>query len=412
MKNRKGMVYTTFAIIATSLLILLFAFTSSSEQYTSDEKPFRIGEASYYLANVESDLKRAHYISTQNAASGIINYTVRTGEPVMNLDQSLNKVTLNGSTERFNNVVPNSSLNSWEKSVKESAQDSGYDVNIDFEELEFKDQQIQLKTKVKASTQLKDTSTSTQFNNTIQRTNTVDLEGFEDTLIFIRSADTYLNEYKNCGFKNPLKEVTTGERSNSGATYGKATTDISTTDKEEKILITENSPDRSDANQFAGVVSTAENNQGYSDVKYVFQVPESGYNDIEEGQNLILYEDQIWHSRVREVINTGCYMQSKFEDESHTVGPGIKERIKDETTSRTEETQGLETILDKSRLPEALQEPERSNVGYHYFRGRDGEGIAGITGEEAFDSNRDVYREDFRLDQDHIEEWGIEALAY
>lgn len=412
MKNRKGMVYTTFAIIGTSLLILLFAFTSTSQDFTSDKNPFRIGEASYYIKNIEGDINRAHQVATENAASSIINYTVRETEAVNALDQALRNVTLNGSTERFDTVIRDSSLSSWTKSVKNSAKDSGYDINIDFGQLTFEDRQLKLKTTVNAFTQLQDPKTATQFNNTVKKSVTVNFEGLRDTFLYIRSTGDYINNYDDCGFDDPLKVVTTGEKSNNGATYGEVTSDISATDKAEKILITEGSPDRTDANEFAGVVSTAQNNQGYNDVKYVFQVPDSGYNDIEEGKNLILHDEQVWNSRVREVINTGCYMQSKFKDNSYTVGPGIKERIKDETTAGTGETQGLETILDKSRLPSELQHPDRSNVGYHYFRGRGGQKIAGITGGESFDPTRDVYLEDFRLDDNHIEKWGIGDLEY
>jgi hypothetical protein len=405
-RSRKGMVYTTFAIIATSLLILLFAFTSTSQDYTGDENPFRIGEASYYLKNIEGDLSRAHQIAARRAASSVVNYTVRNGEPVEGLEQTLENITLNGSTERFDTVVKDSSLNSWKQSVKDSAEESRYVLSIQFDQVTFEDSGIGLETTVQASTQLEDPTTATQFNNTPERTNTVDFEGYEDTLFLLRSGDTYINNYKRCGFQDPAQQVATGTDSNTGATYGEATTDTTASDREEKILVN-NEP--SNGGDFAGVIT--DDSVSYNNTKYITGLDAENLN-IEEGQNLILYEDQIWHSQIREIINTGCYLRSEFEQDSKTEGPGIKERLKNQTANADDETQGLETLLDKSRLPQQLQYLDRSNVGYRYFRATEGQKIAGITGDQAFNPDRDGYRNGFRLDSEHIEKWNMQGLIY
>jgi len=399
MKNRKGMVYTTFAIIATSLLILLFAFTSTSQDYTADENPFRIGEASYYLKNIEGDLGRAHQIAARRAASSVVNYTVRNGEPVENLDETLENVTLNGSTEDFETVVENSSLNSWKETVIDSAQESRYQISIEFNEITFENSQTQLQTTVNASTRLEDPTTSTQFNNTPQRTNSIDFEGYEDTMLLIRSEDTYINNYRKCSFDTPAEHIATGTDSNDGSTYGEATTDTSAENREQKILVN-NEPSNGEA--FAGVIT--DDSVSYNDTKYISGLDADSI-DITEGQNLILYQDQAWNSRIREVIETGCYMQSTTE----TVGPGIKERLQNQLEAEEDKTQGLETIIDKSRLPQGLQYLDRSNLGYQYFRGTSGEEIAGLTGDQAFNPDRDGYRNGFRLDTEHIQEWNLDT---
>jgi len=92
--------------------------------------------------------------------------------------------------------------------------------------------------------------------------------------------------------------------------------------------------------------------------------------------------------------------------------PGIKERLKNQTSAETGETQGLETLLDKSSLPQQLQYLDRSNVGYRYFRATEGQKIAGITGDQAINPGRDGCRNGFRLDQDHIEKWNMQGLVY
>lgn len=404
--KRKGMVYTTFAIIGTSLLILLFGFTSTSQNYTGGENPFRIGEASYYMNNIEGDLSRAHQTATRRAASSIINYTVRNGEPIEGLEQTLEDITLNGSTERFDTVVKNSSLNSWKRSVIDSAKNSGYDVSINIKRVTFEDKGIRVETKVEASTKLEDPTTATKFKNTLERTNTVNFEGYEDTLLLIRFGETYINKYRRCGFQDPINQVITGTDSNSGATYGEATTDTTASDKGEKILV-KNKP--ANGKDFAGVIT--DDSVSYNNTKYITGLDAENL-DIIKGQNLILYEDQVWHSQIREIINTGCYLRSEFEDDSKIEGPGIKERLKNQTAATEEETQGLETLLNKSRIPQQLQYLDRSNVGYHYFRATEGKKIAGITGDQAINPGRDGYRNGFRLDQDHIEKWDMQGLVY
>lgn len=401
------MVYTTFAIIGTSLLILLFAFTSTTDDYTSDENPFRIGEASYYLQNVEGDLSRAHQIATRRAGSATVNYTVRNGEPVPNLEEALTNITLNGSTEDFDVVVKNSSLNSWKKTVIASAQESRYDLSIEFRDIHHDDNYLDLQSTLEISTQLEDPITSSTFNNTFNQTTEASFEGYEDTMLLLRSEDAYINTYKACTFQRPAQQITTGTDSNEGTTYGEATSDSTAEDPGEKILVS-TEPENGEA--FAGVIT--DDSLDYNSTKYVSGVPGTELGEIENGTDLILYQNQVWNSNIREIINTGCYMRSTVEESEAPAGPGVLERMKNQLEAEEGETQGLLTLIDKSRMPQQLQYLERSNVGYEYFRGQEGQGIAGITGQEAFNPERDGYRNGFRLDQQHIERWNLTGLTY
>lgn len=401
--SKKGMVYTTFAIIGTSLLILLFAFTSTTDDYTSDENPFRIGEASYYIQNVEGDLDRAHTIAARRTGSAIVNYTVTEGESIEDLEGTMANITLNGSYEEFDIVVENSSLNSWKNTVREAAQQSRYNLEVKFKEVSYTDRYLNLVSTLDASTHLGDPTTSARFNHTLQYRNEISFKGYEDIMLLLRSEDRYINTYKACGFNAPAEQVTMGSQNNDGATYGTATRDSSAVNASQKILLTENTPDSVVASDFAGVVSTQNTDPGYNSTKYIFNADISRIND---GENLILYENQVWRSRIREIIETGCYMKST----GTIAGPGIMERMKNQLNPAAGEEKGLVTLIDKARMPEQLQYVQRSNVGHLYFSGETGQGIAGVTGEEAF-GNRD-YRSAFRLDQEHINEWNLTALTY
>lgn len=402
--SKKGMVYTTFAIIGTSLLILLFAFTATTDDYTSDENPFRIGEASYYIQNVEEDLNRAHTIAARRAGSSIVNHTVREGEEIENLQETMTNITLNGSTERFDTVVENSSLNVWKKNIIDEAQKSRYNLSVKFREISYNDSYLDLVSTLNASTQLKDPTTSAKFNHSQLYRNKISFTGYEDIMLLLRSEDRYINTYKACGFNTPAEQVTTGTENNTGATYGTATRDTSADNKTQKVLIVEDAPPSVDTSPFAGVVSTENTDPEYDNTKYVFGAAD--IDQITEGENLILYGDQVWNSRIRQIIETGCYMRSTGD----TAGPGIMERMKNQLEPAAGESKGLVTLIDKTRMPQQLQYLDRSNVGHLYFSEETGQGIAGVTGNEAF-GNRD-YRNGFRLDQGHINEWNLRGLTY
>jgi hypothetical protein len=398
------MVYTTFAIIATSLLLLLFVFTSTtSGDYTSDENPFRIGEASYYLQNIEGDLSRAHQIAARRAGSSAVNYTVREGEAIDDLEETLVNITLNGSTENFDTVVENSSLNSWKSRVKAAAEESRYELDIKFREISFNDSYLDLVTTLNASTELYDPTTSVRFNHSPTQRNEISFTGYEDTMLLLRSEDKYINTYKACGFEKPAEQISTGTSSNTGATYGEATRDTSADNKSRKILITETEPTAAEANQYAGIVSTQNTDPGYNDTKYIFGAE---IGSIENRENIILYENQVWNSKIRQIIETGCYMNSQGTE----PGPGVMERMKNQLNPAPGENQGLVTLIDKTRMPPQIQYIERSNIGYLYFQGEQGQGIAGLTGQEAY-GTRD-YRTGFRLNTEHITKWNLTGLTY
>lgn len=425
------MVYTTFAIVATSMLILLVSFTAVDNEYTSDTNPFRIGQASFYLENVKGDLDRAYTIAFQRGTSGTINYIVETGNATERPVKALRNATVNGTVEGYTlNNTKNATLIDWKKRVEAAASESQYRLRIEYRGMNVEDRYMKLQGNLTAFMTLKDPVSLARFNETKTYSTTQTEKGLEDTMLLIRSKGRYINTYSSCGFNDPANRLLTGN-GDQGATYGNATIETSDSadigainNRSKKILVTDNIgayiPDQiATLNQFAGLVSAqpvpsgnypGTNLTDYS-TKYVFDT--GTITPVNEEMKLILYNDQVWNSNIREVIRSGCYMKST-ETADMAPGPGFLERMENQLSAKTGEEQGLSTIIDKTEIPPELREVKASNVGYVYFNnsGTYGtlSGIAGVTGNEAH-GNR-TYRESFRLDQEHIQKWNMTGLTY
>lgn len=437
------MVYTTFAIVATSMLILLVSFTAIDSEYTSDTNPFRIGQASFYLDNVENDLDRAYDIAFQRGTSGAVNYIVETGNETENPTEALRNATVRGVINSYElENTRNATLTDWKERVEEAAGQSKYSLSIEYTDMSVEDDYMQLQGNLTAFLTMKDPVSLARFNSTQKYSSTQRIEGLEDPMILVRSRGRYINTFNSCGFNDPANQLLTGN-GDDGSTYGNAT--IITDDganlaevvnnRSEKVLVTDDLepyiPDQMDTiNDFAGVVSAEPLPSGGGgpggppggggpdgtseedyETKYVFDT--GTIAPVNEQMRLILYNDQVWNSNIREVISSGCYMEST-ETANTPAGPGFLERMDNELTSKAGEEEGLSTIINKSELPSQLREVEASNVDYVYFNdtGSYGavSGIAGVTGGEAH-GNRE-YRESFRLDQEHIEKWNLKGLSY
>lgn len=435
------MVYTTFAIIATSLLILLVSFTAVDTDYTSDTNPFRIGQASFYVQNVEKDYNRAYNIAFQRGTTGLTNYIIETGEPIKDPQEGLRNATVTGNVSgTYLENTGNATLSNWKKRVERAASGSQYRLTIDYGDMQVEDNFMTLRGDLETDFYLKDPVSLANFNRTQKYSTQTSIEGLEDPLILLRSRGRYINTFQTCSFDQPADQLLTGN-GDTEATYGNATivaadgANLDDIDNEgQKVLVTDDLepyiPDQMETiNDFAGVVSAEPlpsggpgggppggggpdgANEGDYTTKYVFDT--GTIAPINEQMRLILYNDRVWDSNIREVINSGCYMESTGTATT-SAGPGFLERTENEVTSEPRETQGLTTILDKSQLPSQLRKAEASNIDYVYFNdtGDYGSvsGIAGLTGDEAHGARE--YRESFRLDQEHIEKWGLEGLSY
>ncbi|MFB6202867.1 MAG: hypothetical protein ABEK01_00070 [Candidatus Nanohaloarchaea archaeon] len=430
--NRKGFVYTTFILVAVSILVVLSAMVTVSTDYTSRETPFRIGQASFYLERVEVDVPRAFSIALNRGTSAAVNYVAETGNPVSGPE--LAQAILNASISGYQlNETENASLYEWRSRVKEAALSSRYRLYLNYTDIDFQDSYMKVSAGMNVTSALYDPVSRARFENHPDYHQTVSIEGLEDPMLLMRSEGRYVNTFKTCSFNQPARNLVNGTQYNSGSTYGEA--EVRTADsadlsqinnKSQKILVTDSVapyvPDQlGSINQFAGLVSAqgvptggggppgggqSGTSPGDYDTKYIFDTGTIG--PVNDGMDLILYDQMVWQSNIRKMVDTGCYMNSTGPQ----PGPGFLERLNNELQASNGEN-GLQMIMNKGEIPPQLRRTDESNVGYVYWsNGGYGpvQSIAGVSGGEAYGDRQ--YRESFRLDQYHIQRWDLGLLAY
>ncbi|MFB6242227.1 MAG: hypothetical protein ABEJ36_05525, partial [Candidatus Nanosalina sp.] len=246
---------------------------------------------------------------------------------------------------------------------------------------------------------LKDPATLASFNRTRTANTTVSIRGLEDTMLLLRSKGRYVVQYERCGFDDPANELYTGTPHSSGAVQGIAEVqpvDAATVDNaSEKILVAEDidNYDLAAVNSFAGAVSAQPNSTTGYTTEYVFDT--GSIAGIEQNMSLILNEGEVWRSGFRQMIEQNCYVETPR-------GPDFFDRLANRLVSP--DSRGLATFVKVSELPSELQRTD-SAVGYVYFNGTGYGGlneIRGVSGEYSW----------FRLDDYHVDQWGLGDLAY
>lgn len=395
------MAYTSFAVLAASLIVTMVSLQVTGSTQVETGNADRIGEASFFLESIFSDMDRSLRISTRRALTGTTNYIVLTGNelesPEDNVSEALENGTLDGEDL---NGTENASLKEWTSRVRNIAEDSGYELDIRIENYSFNHTDFTVQSSFTVFASLRDGTTLTTFNKTESTVTDVSIEGTEDSMLLLRSEGRYLSQYSECGFSEPADVLYTGNQNSSGYVHGYASknpSDISTVpDRSEKILVVDDvdSYQSSDVDGFAGVVSAdpSSNTNQYS-TSYVFDT--GSIEDIDQNMSLILNDQQVWRSSFRQMFNQGCYVPDQD-------GPDIFDRMANELSN--DDGNGIATLIDVSRLPNELRDVD-SAVGYVYFDDSGSYGslrqIKGVTDDYAW----------FRLDQDHVDYWGLEDLA-
>lgn len=393
--NRNGMIFTSFAILSSALLLTLvfIPFDSTSPELGSDEIN-RIGEASFYLESIENDVSRTLEMSTRRATIGLADYIVQEGEAVEDSDDAYSSIMSDGTyMDNEINSMENASLQDWIGRVSSVSEGTGYEVSLDVDKVEITGESMDsIETTSKVNITLIDPATSVRFDTTKESSSQASIEGVEDSMLVLRSEGRYVSQYNFCGFEQPAENLELDGEGDAEA-HGEAVvnpSDLETIEnKEEKILVTDDVNDYGEAaNDFNGVVSVSQpNDMIYDNIVYNVETISS------IGENLILSGDQVWNSNFGEIIENDCYIPS-------SDGPGYIDRLE----NNIDGTGGMATFIDITELPLELRQQD-SAVGYVYFNSSDTYGdIHQLTGVS------DTYNW-FYLDEYHVQKWGLEDLT-
>ena len=397
----KGLAYTSFAVLAASLIVTMVSIQVTGSNQVETGNADRIGEASFFLQSIFSDMDRSLRISTRRALTGTTNHIVLTGQPLQSPEDNISEALENGTLDGQKlNGTEDASLQDWTSRIRDIADSSGYGLDVRVQNYSFNNTGFRVQSSFSVFASLRDPTSLATFNKTEFTVTDVSIEGNEDAMILLRSEGRYLSQYSECGFSEPAEVIYTGSQNSSSYVHGyslKNPSDISTvSDKSNKILVVDNidSYQSSEVNAFGGVVSAnPSSSTGQYSTNYVFDT--GSVSNIGQNMSLILNNQQVWDSNFRQMFNKGCYVVD--ED-----GPDIFDRMENKVSN--DDGHGLATLIDVTKLTNELRYID-SAVGYVYFDESDDYGdlsqIKGVTDENSW----------FRLDQDHIDYWDLESLA-
>lgn len=400
MSRRKGFAYTTFAILsATILLSILFGqvYQPDSIQTANAE---RIGDASFFLDSVLSDMDRSLSIATRRSLTGATNYVVTEGEALSQPGKNVSQVLVNGTLGGEDvETVGNASLSEWESRVAEIGDRSGYRLNVSVANYSFTTEGFDTVASFRVEARLFDPTTLASFNRSRTADLTVSVEDIEDPMITLRSRGRYTKVIERCSFQTPVRELPEPSQNSSTTVHGEVV--LRPSDGEnvenqgEKILAVDDPDSYSDTytSGFAGVIASEESSSpGSVNSEYAL-----GTGTIEELQErpaaVIDSSGRAWSTGFVRMFEGGCYVPSD-------TGPGFFDRLGNDLTG---DGGGLATLIDVSELPPELQKTG-SSVAYVYFndsRSTDPRRIEGVTDQYGW----------FRIDQDHVEIWGMQGLV-
>lgn len=390
------MVYTSFALLASALLIS-GAFVLNDDA-GSESSATRITEASFFMDSVLQDMERSLSMGSRRAYTASANYVITNNEPLESPEDNVTSALVNASLggEDLQNME-NVSLESWTQRVSQIASDSSYSLEATVSDYGMNASGTSLKAYFRAEAVLKDPVSLARFNRTETARSTVSVSGIEDPMITLRSNSGYISNFRSCSFDEPAEELYTASTNSSGYAYGKAVVNPSDASdinsKLEKILVVDDVDiyQVSDVNQFAGVVSADSNSSSGYDNIYAFET--GSISGIENNDTLLVDKGSVWGMRFAIMFRGGCYVPDPS-------GPDVLDRLENRVSN--DDGGGIATLIDVSNLPSEVRE-EGSAVAYVYFSddASSKEPIKGVSDEYTW----------FRLDQQHIDSWGVNPLV-
>lgn len=400
MRVRKGFAYTTFALLSASLLLMLLFSQVYKPADLNSANAERIGEASFFLESIFSDMDRSLSIATRRAFTGATDYVVEEGKPLSDPEENISEILVNGTLEGENFTTSgNASLSEWEGRVSNIASRSGYSVEIFIENYSFQNGGFVIDSSFDISARLQDPTTLASFNSSESADVDVSVKGLEDPMLTLRSVGRYTVTIDRCGFDDPADQVLTGSQNSSSTAYGSLVvrpSDISSVSNSgEKIVAVEN-PDEyssSDLNSFEGVIA-GQTSSSPGDISTTYVLGTGSLGGLEDNQTAVLDSDEVWRTGFAQMFEESCYVPS-------SRGPDFLDRLGNRLVN--DDSDGIATMIDVADLPPELRQTD-SAVGFVYFNSSTYGGLNEIKGVS------DEYSW-FRLDDYHVDRWGVESLV-
>lgn len=400
MSKSKGFAYTTFAILSSAILLsILFGqvYQPSSIQTANSE---RIGDASFFLDSVLSDMDRSLEIATRRSLTGATNYVVTEGESLSDAESNVSEVMVNGTLAGQEvGTMGNASLDEWEGRVSDIGDRSGYRLNVSVSDYSFDNTGFSINSSFTVEARLFDPTTLASFNRTGSADFNVSVEELEDPMITLRSQGRYTKAIERCAFQDPAARLPEPSQNSSTTAYGEVVmrpSDGEDFDNQQEKILAVQDPDAYSSEyttSFEGVVSEEESSSpGSVNPNHALGV--GSIDRLDERPAAVITSDgYAWSTGFARMFEEGCYAPSGD-------GPDFFERLENDLSG---DGDGLATLIDVTELPSQLQKTD-SAVAHVYFndsRSPQLQSIEGVTDEYSW----------FRLDSGYIDAWDIEGMV-
>ncbi len=189
--NKKAQTFTIISIIVAGVLIAWFFVSEYSYPKTQEKEKLttKVIVMNSFLKDIDKDFDRALYISGQRAILSMLNIIVENGTFFSNLSSSLDEIMKNGTYKGISQeLIFNSTLNSWSEKIKYRASQTGINVSVDISDIEAK--QVSpwtIEISCDLHIYLTDIFNTAQWNVDKKKKVNISIIGFEDPIYAIYS---------------------------------------------------------------------------------------------------------------------------------------------------------------------------------------------------------------------------------
>lgn len=379
------MAYTPFAVLATSMMFLMF-----------------ISPLDVYPESVNQDIGSVETVQTldssiENSFSESFGITVN--EHLREYNEGLNSPVTDAQTNFSEEYDPDSgshySLTQVETDMNDLFQSGARrELNLDSgETFNFAASGLTIESNVSLNYNMTDNLVGSinSFDRTVISQASID--GAKDPFAEFNAGENV--EYSYCGFDKPAYYAGSGSSSSNSVISGEAIyrpDDISeVSNKADKVLFIE-SVDNYGAS-LGGFAAVVVQDSSYNSGAYVNGfAPERKINN---GENVIIDQNEVFISYFRKILDNECFVES-------SNAPDVFDRIEDNNVASD---QGILTFIGNST---SKGSPNEDYLYYDGSRTSDGS-VVNVTGLNSNDNGFDE-RPWFNLDTSNLDIWGLESL--
>lgn len=423
--NRKGFMYSVFAIFLIGLLAVIVADPVRVADISKRTEVSRVDATYYFLTSATSDIERGTRIVAKRAVSAAANVVASDLAPLDDGEAAVvsgfRNGTVNGSVQP---LLDGSTIRDWREGMVEQAAASGWDLNLSFPGVATSAAApARVWMNLTVDVVLRDPASDSRFRRTVRHNRTVAITNITDPLLLLETNGRYSRGFERCRAEDRAVQHATGtERYYSAGNWTSGEPvkrpgngDLSgVASPGEKVAIVADIcayPDSAIADtlsDFGGVVSEAAGGIAADGSTVCGDADSSGFDnyvggasgalDVANTSIAVMVGEQVWQNNMVREVERGCY----FRD---TTGPTVYGRMEGRLIVQPRYATGWGSFLFLPDLPADFQDTSRSAVDHVYFN------------DTFYGANHDIrgvtdHYPWFHLDQDHVDRWGLEPLSY